>query len=155
MSVHKHHSERELSVECASLPLSHRKHSPDRGPCLFPGGLHSPDARPESPKLQGLCPSCPKGQSAPLLFTFYPLRISFSLITISSVCFFCADSLLGFLCMWRNGRDGGVAVDWSTHHASDTWTQSQFQLEGDANTRLRDALFVFQLPWTAEKVFIF
>ncbi|KAE8288286.1 Ubiquitin-associated and SH3 domain-containing protein B [Larimichthys crocea] len=55
-------------VEC-SLPLSHRKHGPDRGPCFLPRGVHSPDSRPHPPKLQGLCPSCPK------------------------------DSILGFLCL--------------------------------------------------------
>lgn len=55
----------------------------------------------------------------------------------------CADSLLGFLRLWRNGRDRGVAAGRPTHPASDTWTQSQFQLEGNANAGLKDILFIF------------
>lgn len=68
-----------------------------------------------------------------------------------------ADSLLGLLCLWRNGRDRGVAAGRPTHPASDTWTQSQFQLEGNANARLKDWL-AGSLSFgtgTAEKIFIF
>lgn len=43
------------------VPLSHRKYGPDCGPCFLPGGLYSTATRPQPPKLQGLCPSCPKG----------------------------------------------------------------------------------------------
>lgn len=71
-------------VEC-SLPLSHRKHGPDRGPCFLPRGVHSPDSRPHSPKLQGLCPSCPKGQCAAFSSSSPPPR---SLTSVSSLCRF-------------------------------------------------------------------
>lgn len=50
----------------------------------------------------------------------------------------CADSLLGFLCLWGNGRDRGVAAGRPTHLASDAWTQSRLQLEGDANAGLKE-----------------
>lgn len=69
-----------------------------------------------------------------------------------------ADSLLGFLCLRRNGRDRGVAAGRPTHLASDTWTQSQLQLEGNANARLKGYavwLSIFWQSWTAEKIFIF
>ncbi|XP_071757359.1 ubiquitin-associated and SH3 domain-containing protein B isoform X2 [Centroberyx gerrardi] len=59
----------DLAAANLSVDTTYRKHGPDCGPCFLPGGLHSPDARPQPPELQGLCPSCPK------------------------------DSLLGFLCL--------------------------------------------------------
>lgn len=69
-----------------------------------------------------------------------PPRV-FSLFLTCNICLLCADSLLGFLRLWRNGRDRGVAAGRPTHPASDTWTQSQFQLEGNANAGLKDILF--------------
>ena len=135
-------------MSLSSLPLSHRKHSPDCGPCFLPRGLHSPDTRPQPPKLQGLCPSCPQGQFfalAPTLISFlrYPFQF-LSILVWEQEHFFVfsfADSLLGFLCLWGNGRHRGVAAGWPTHLASDSWTQSQFQLEGNANAWLKDMLF--------------
>lgn len=55
--------------------------------------------------------------------------------------FFCTDSVLGILQLRRNGRDWGVAAGRPTDSASDTRAQSQFQLEGNANARLKDMLF--------------
>lgn len=68
---------------------------------------------------------------------------------------FCPDSLFGFLCLWRNGRDRGVAACWPTHPASDAWTQSQLQLAWNANARLKDMLFnsFDRAFWTAEYLF--
>lgn len=51
-----------LTVSVNFGSLSHRKHSPHCGPCFLPRGLHSADTRPHPTELQGLCPSCPKGQ---------------------------------------------------------------------------------------------
>lgn len=97
-----------VSVECASLPLSHRKHGPDCGPCFLPGGLHSPDTRPQPPKLQGLCPSCPKGQfsyktplsflSSAHLFFFDNICLLFVQIPYLG---FCACEELGETGVWQ------------------------------------------------------
>lgn len=51
-----------------------------------------------------------------------------------------ADSLSGFLRLWRNGRQRGVAAGRPAHPASDSWTQSQFQLARDAHARLKEML---------------
>lgn len=60
-----------------SLPLSHRKHGPDRGPCFLAGGLHSPDTRPHPAERKGLRPSCPEGSFTALAF-FLKMKIFFS-----------------------------------------------------------------------------
>lgn len=122
-------------MKCGFVP--HRKHDPDCGPRFLPGGLHSPDTGPQSPKLQGLCPGCAKGQFAASDTTLFMVVAASSFLTRARVSFLCVDSILRVLCLWRNGRDGGVATGGPSHPASDTWTQSQFQLEGDANTRLK------------------
>ena len=99
-------------------------------------------------------------------FLSTPPPCVFSLFLTCNICLLCADSLLGFLRLWRNGRDRGVAAGRPTHPASDTWTQSQFQLEGNANAGLKDILFfvfflflfgslIFWQPWTAEKKYLF
>lgn len=128
--------------------LSHRKHSPDCSPCFLTGGLHSPDSRPHSTKLKGLCPSCPKGQCAvpphngP--FISAPSSLCHNIKRFSPLG---ADSLLGLLRLWRNRRDRAVAAGRPTHPASDTRTQSQLQLAGDAHARLKDMLLGSPNRW--------
>lgn len=71
----------------------------------------------------------------------FSLSQCFFLDNIHICVFFCPDSLLGILQLRRNGRDWGVAAGRPTDSASDTRAQSQFQLEGNANARLKDLLF--------------
>lgn len=49
-----------------------------------------------------------------------------------------------------------MAAGRPTYLASDTWTQSRFQLAGNANARLKDMLFgsIFWQPSTAEYLFL-
>lgn len=56
------------------------------------------------------------------------------------LCPLCTDSILGFLCLWGNGGDRGVAAGRPTHLASDTRAQSQLQLEGDAHAGLTEVI---------------
>lgn len=96
--------------------------------------------------------------SATTLLSFLSSLHLFSFDNMQHLSSLCADSLLGFLRLWRNGRDRGMAAGRPTHLASDTWTQSQFQLERNANARLMDMLFgslSFGNPELLKKIFIF
>lgn len=98
-----------VSVKCGSLP--HRKHGPDCGPCFLPGGLHSPDTRSQSSKLQGLCPSCPKGQFtavATMLLSFLTSTLNLLFFDNMHIClFFVQIPYLGF-CACEEMGDTGV-----------------------------------------------
>ncbi|MEQ2180937.1 hypothetical protein GOODEAATRI_006409, partial [Goodea atripinnis] len=106
----------ELVAANLSVDTTYRKHGPDCSSCFLPGGLHSPNARPQPPKLQGLCPSCPKGQFCFVSHvTFIPLLhppavpVCSPLITCTSVLFclqipylgFCACEEMGEIGVWQ------------------------------------------------------
>lgn len=140
------------------FPLStlSREHGPDCGPCLLTRSLHSPDTRSHSTKLKRFCPSCSKGQLGFFGYNaFFIIAVFSSFFSPFMMCnmriLVCADSLFGLLCLWRNGRQRGVAAGWPTHPASDSRTQSQFQLARNAYARLKIWLPCILLKtWTAE-----
>lgn len=71
-------------------------------------------------------------------FCFYKKVIKTKVISNLSIS---PDPVLGFLCLWRDGWDRGVATCGPAHPSPDSWAQSQLQLERNSAAGLTDSAF--------------